>query len=150
MRTFILVFVVFVAPLVCQAGPLARQYGNGYDGGLWGDSLVELVKKKPNGNHYFSNLGGLRTYHVENDQPMFDLARKHMRNYYFFDDTDSVVSVSIAFPYEERMKLMAALPLSYGPYKTMVTKGIANIYTWPSDDGTTISLRETLSPTIGI
>lgn len=150
MRHVILAFAIVFAPAICHAGALAQRYGMGFEGVLWGDSLEELVKKVPNGNHYFSNFGGLRTYHVEDEQAMFGLARKHMQDYYFFDESDSVVSVVLMFPYEERMKLMGTLTVSFGPYRRMQTKGITTIYTWPADDGTIISLEETSSPNLGI
>lgn len=73
-----------------------------------------------------------------------------MRVYYFFDETDSVASVAVMFPYEERQKLLGILTLSFGPYQGRITKGISTIYMWPADDGTTLSVEETLDPKLGI
>jgi hypothetical protein len=150
MRYVAFVLVIVLAPLMSNAGPLSRQYGAGFEGVSWGDSLQELVKKVPNGNHYFAYGGGQREYSVVNEKGMFGLSRSNMRLYYFFDETDSVVSVAIMFPYEERMKLLGALTLSFGPYQRIYTKGISNFYVWATDDGTVLTVQETLDPAIGI
>jgi hypothetical protein len=142
--------MIFLTPIISNAGALSRQYGTGFEGVAWGDSLEDLVKKVPSGDHYFAYGGGQREYSVLNEKEMFGLSRSHMRVYYFFDDSESVMSIALMFPYEERMKLMGALTLSYGPYQRMYTKGISNIYVWPADDGTTITVQETHDPAVGI
>jgi hypothetical protein len=150
MRHVAYVLMILLTPLISNAGALSRQYGTGFEGVSWGDSLEELVKNVPGGDHYFAYGGGQREYSVPNEKEMFGLPRSHMRVYYFFDDSESVMSISVMFPYEERMKLMGALTLSYGPYQRMYTKGISNFYVWPADDGTTITVQETLDPAVGI
>jgi hypothetical protein len=117
---------------------------------LWGDSLEELVAKVPGGQHYFAHGGGQRDYSVANEKELLGLPRNHMQVHYFFDENNSVVSVSIMFPYEQRARLLGSLTLSYGTYKQRYTKGISNYYVWPTDDGTTISVVETFDPKIGI
>jgi hypothetical protein len=150
MRHVAYVLMILLIPLISNAGAVSRQYGTGFEGVSWGDSLEELVKKVPSGDHYFAYGGGQREYSVLNEKEMFGLSRSHMRVYYFFDESESVMSIAVMFPYEERMKLMGALTLSYGPYQRMYTKGISNFYVWPADDGTTITVQETLDPAVGI
>lgn len=150
MRNVLLGFLFAMVPLTSSAGAIARQYGSGFEGVSWGDSLAELMAKRPGGDHYFAVGGGQREYSVPDEKPMFGLSRSHMRAYYFFDETDSVVSVSVIFPYEQRAKLLGTLTLSFGPYQRTYTKGISNYYFWPRDDGTTIILEETLDPSYGI
>jgi hypothetical protein len=150
MRHVAYVLMILLLPLISNAGAVSRQYGTRFEGVSWGDSLEELVKKVPSGDHYFAYGGGQREYSVLNEKEMFGLSRSHMRVYYFFDESESVMSIAVMFPYEERMKLMGALTLSYGPYQRMYTKGISNFYVWPTDDGTTITVQETLDPAVGI
>lgn len=150
MRHLALVLAIVLVPLIGHAGGISRQYGTGFEGVSWGDSLQDVVKKVPNGDHFFAFPAAQRRYSVVNEKEMFGLPRSHMRLYYFFDETDSVVSVDVTFPYEERMKLIGYLTASFGPYQRMFTKGISNVYVWPTDDGTTLSVRETLDPAIGI
>jgi hypothetical protein len=150
MRRILLALLIGMVPLTSGAGAISRQYASGFESVSWGDSLAELVAKHPGGDHFFAYGGGQRVYSVPDETPIFGIARSHMRAYYFFDETDSVVSVSVVFPYEQRTKLLGALTVSFGPYKQMYTKGISTFYTWPSDDGTAIIVEATLDPSYGI
>jgi hypothetical protein len=150
MRHVLLGLLIGTVPLTSGAGAIARQYASGYEGVSWGDSLAELVTKHPGGDHYFAYGGAQREYSVLDEKPMFGLSRSHMQVYYFLDETDSVVSISVMFPYEQREKLLGALTLSFGPYQRMYTKGISAHYSWRRDDGTGIILEETLDPSYGI
>jgi hypothetical protein len=87
---------------------------------------------------------------VSDETPLFGISRSNMRVIYFFDETDSVVSVAVGFPYEQRAKLLGALTLSFCSYKRMYTRGISAVYEWASDDGTGITVWETLDPSYGI
>jgi hypothetical protein len=150
MRRIIFALLIGMAPLAGGAGAIARQYAPGFEGVSWGDSLAELVAKHPGGDHYFAYGGGQRDYNVSDETPLFGISRSNMRVNYFFDETDSVVSVAVGFPYEQRAKLLGALTLSFGSYKRMYTKGISAVYEWASDDGTGITVWETLDPSYGI
>ena len=87
---------------------------------------------------------------MSDETPLFGISRSNMRVIYFFDETDSVVSVAVGFPYEQRAKLLGALTLSFCSYKRMYTRGISAVYEWASDDGTGITVWETLDPSYGI
>jgi hypothetical protein len=138
-------------PPIAAAGPIARQYSLGFDGVSWGDSVAEVMDKHPGGEHFFATRSGAhREYSVPNDRPLFGLSRTNMRDYYFFDDTDSVQSVSVSFPYEERESLLIMLTLTFGPVRSTATKGIETVYYWKSDDGTAIALRQTSHSPNGI
>jgi hypothetical protein len=146
----IIALLIAMAPLTTKAGALERQFGGGYEGVIWGASLAELVQLRPGGEHFFAAVGGVREYGLLDERSMFGITRGQMRAHYFLDDTNSVVSVGLTFPFDHRQKLLGALVLSFGPYARTVVKGITTSYLWPRDDGIGLSLRETIDPSFGI
>jgi hypothetical protein len=150
MKRFLFALFVGIVPLTSSAGAIAQQYAAGFEGVLWGDSLAELVAKHAGGDHFFAFGGGHRVYIVADEKPMFGISRRRMQVSYFFDEAESVVSVEVGFPYDQRMKLLGFLTLSFGPYQRTYTQGISTIYQWASDDGTGISVQETSDPSYGM
>jgi hypothetical protein len=150
MRYTILGLMIAVLPLTSRAGPIARQFASGYDGVVWGSSLVELVGIHPRGQHYFAVGSGVRDYGLPDEKTMFGILRSHMQVVYFLDETSSVVSASLTFPFEQRQKLLGTLIVSFGPHQSMFVKGISTYYAWRRDDGVGIVVRATLDPTFGI
>jgi hypothetical protein len=149
-RYVLIVLLLAATPLTTRAGALAREFGSGYEGVAWGDSLEDLVKMHPGGDHFFAFGDGVRDYALLDERPIFGIPRNRMRARYFLDDTNSVVSVGLTFPYDQRQKLLGALVLSYGPYKRTATKGIRATYSWARDDGVSLSVVETFDPSFGI
>lgn len=149
-HTMFILLIIAMAPLTTRAGAIARQFASGYEGVSWGASLAELVELRPGGDHFFALGGGVRDYGLSDEVSMFGIPRSQMRVRYFLDDTNSVVSAGLTFPYEERQKLLGTLILSFGPHQHMSVKGISTYYTWPRDDGIGITLRATLDPSFGI
>ena len=150
MRLAILALIIALVPFTSGAGPISRQFGSGYGGVPWGSSLPELVAAHPGGTHFFAYGGGQREYNLPDEKPMFGISRSGMQVYYFLDETGSVVSASLTFPYEYRQKLLGSLILSFGPYQQMQTKGISTYYLWQRDDGTGVTAEATLDPDYGI
>jgi hypothetical protein len=150
MRQMLIAFLIATAPLTTNAGALARDFGSGYEGVAWGDSLEDLVKLHPGGDHFFAFGAGTRDYALPDERPIFGIPRNRMRVRYFLDDTNSVVSVGLTFPYDQRQKLLGALVLTYGPYRRTTTKGISATYLWTRDDGVGLSVVETFDPSFGI
>jgi hypothetical protein len=150
MRQLLMVLLIATTPLTTKAAALAREFGSGYEGVAWGDSLDDLVKMHPGGDHFFAVGDGVRDYALLDERPIFGIPRNRMRARYFLDDTNSVVSVGLTFPYDQRQKLLGALVLSYGPYKRTATKGIRASYVWARDDGVGLAVVETLDPSFGI
>jgi len=150
MRHIIVTLLVAIAPLTTKAGAIERQFGAGYEGVVWGASLAELVQLQPGGDHFYADGVGVRDYALLDEHSLYGISRSQMRVRYFLDDTNSVVSVGLTFPYDQRQKLLGALVLSFGPYKRPLVKGISTYYIWTRDDGVSLSLRETLDPVFGI
>jgi len=145
-----LALLIALASPVTRAGAIARQFSAGYDGVSWGISLAELVEIRPGGYHYFAVGEGDRDYTFSDEKALFGIPRNGMRTRYYLDDTASVVSAGVMFPYEQLHKLLGTMILSFGPYQRMVVKGISTYYFWPRDDGMSLVVRATLDPSFGM
>ena len=64
--------------MTTNAGALAREFGSGYEGIAWGDSLEELVKIHPGGDHFFEVGWGARDYAFLDERPIFGISRNRM------------------------------------------------------------------------
>jgi hypothetical protein len=127
-RYIIFFLLVATVPIpAAEAGPIAHMFEGGYDMVPWGIS-----------------------YLLSDERALFGIARPRMRVRYFLDDTNSVSSVALTFPYSQRQKLLGMLIVSFGPYQRMFSKGISTYYVWKRDDGIGIVLAATLDPTYGI
>ena len=151
MRSVILLLICAMVPIsVAEAGAIAHMFEAGYDLVPWGTSLEDLVAGHAGGDHFFATGTGNRDYFLLDEKTMFGIARPRMRVHYFLDDTNSVTSVALTFPYPQRQKLLGMLTLSFGPYQRTFSKGVSTYYVWKRDDGIEIDLRDTLDPTYGI
>jgi len=124
-RYLVLLLLVATAPITAtEAGPIAHMFEGGYDVVPWGTSLEDLIAGHPGGDHFFAAGTGDRDYLLSDEKALFGIARPRMRVRYFLDDTNSVSSVALTFPYSQRQKLLGMLTVSFGTYQRMFSKGI--------------------------
>ena len=93
MRFVLLALMLVAFAPASGAGPLARQYGLGFEDLSWGDSIDDVVAKHPGGEHFYATGPGHRFYNVSDDKPVFGLPRAHMRDYFF------LTTRTVWFPY---------------------------------------------------
>jgi hypothetical protein len=150
MRRAILASAIFLAAFQSNAGPIAAQFGSGYEGVIWGTSLTKLVGMFPEGEHYFSTAPGARVYMVQNNDPILDVPRNGTRVQYQLGKNGGVESIAVGVPYERREQLLGTLMSLFGGYSASATVGTAVIYQWPLDNQIQISVRASKDPTNGI
>jgi hypothetical protein len=148
-RAIFLTAIFFVA-YQADAGPIAAQFGSGYEGVQWGTTLTKLVGLFPEGEHYFSTAPDSRVYMVQNNYPIFDVPRVGTRVQYALGINGGVESIAVGVPYERRDQLLGALLSLFGSYSATGTVGTAIIYQWPQDNQIQISVRASKNPTNGI
>lgn len=149
MYRHIVTLAALLIPLASLGGSLATQFAPGYENVPWGTSLANLVALRPEGYHKFASEPADRTFELEDEAPLFGIARKKMRTYYVIHK-DAVCGIWAYVPYESRQQLLGLLTLSFGPYQDMKVKGISTYYWWPLDDGFRLQLIATLDPAYGI
>lgn len=132
------------------AGPVAEQFGSGYDGVSWGLSLAQLVGMIPEGDHYFSTSLGHRVYTVKNDEPFLGVPRAGTRIQYHLGIGGVVESIAVGIPYERREQLFGALIPQFGRPTRVDEVGNSLIYTWPQDRDVRIRVRASKDPRYGI
>ncbi|HXJ40693.1 MAG TPA: hypothetical protein VNH18_15540 [Bryobacteraceae bacterium] len=150
MRRAFFISVILLVAHQSKAGPIAAQFGSGYEGVYWGTSLTKLVGMFPDGEHYFSTSPGERVYLVQNNYPIFDVPRTGTRVQYHLGKDGGVEYIAIGVPYERRDQLLGTLLSLFGSYSAPRTVGTAVIYHWPRDNQVTISVRASKDPTNGI
>ncbi|HTD73900.1 MAG TPA: hypothetical protein VK652_10265 [Steroidobacteraceae bacterium] len=150
MRCCKIFLLLALLPHASHAGALADKFAQGFADVAWGTSLAKVVNLHPEGFHVFAVGPGERLYEMQNEQPLFGIARDRKVLAYGFDPaTGGMREIQIYFPYEFREKLLGTLTLSFGPYTKMEAKGISTMYYW-LDNGTFLELRATLDPAFGI
>ena len=133
-----------------MGGPIADQFGSGYNGVRWGLPLADLVGMMPEGDHYFSTAPGERVYTVRTDDSLFGVPRQGMRVQYHLGKNGGVEYVAIAIPYERRGELVSVLMSQFGVYSATRDVGTAQIFDWKPDRGIHMAVRVSRDVHLGI
>jgi len=132
------------------SGPIAEQFGSGYEGVKWGSPLADLVGMLPQGEHYFSTAPGERVYIVRNDDPLLGVPRTGNRVQYHFGKDGGVESIAIGVPYDRYQQLLGALISQFGPYAASRDVGAVTKFWWKEDQGVVIAVRVSREARYGI
>jgi hypothetical protein len=150
MRCAIFLTAILFATDQSCAGPIAVEFGSGFEGVLWGTSLTQLVGLSPDGEHYFSTAPGERVYLVRNNDPILGVPRAGTRLQYHLGKDGGVESIAVGVPYERRDQLLGVLLSLFGSYSATRTVGTAIVYQWQRDNHIAINVRASKDPTNGI
>ena len=149
MRRKLFAGLLIAAPSAAWCGPIADQFGSGYEGVTWGLRLADLVGMMPGGDHYWSTAPGKRVYVVKNDAPLFGVPREGTRVQYHLGKDGGVEHIAIGVPYERREQVLSSLNLQFGGYVAH-DFGPATCYMWGEDRQVRLSLCVSRDPRYGI
>jgi len=150
MRCNLALALLIVGSAPAWGGPIAEQFGSGYDGVRWGLPLSDLVGMMPEGEHYFANGPGHRDYAVKSDAPLLGVPRSGTRVRFYLDKDDRVETIAISIPYDQYQHLLGVLISQFGRYTQVSDIGAMTHYWWKDDQQVRVGLRVTKDPRYGI
>ena len=135
---------------VAHAGPIADRFVSGVLGMQWGSSLDSVVGALPQGDHVYGTSRGNRGYVVKDDQDFLGVARRGHNIVYWFDENDTLESVTLSFPHERKDELMGALILLSGHSGRQAIHKRSHVNIWGDHYGISIYLKTTIDEQNGI
>jgi hypothetical protein len=115
---WILILTLSLSPMGAFAEDISSTFRDGIFGVPWGVPLDSVIGMFPEGDSVPLGIAGYQGFWVKDGQTFLGVVRERNGVLYGVDDRDGVSVAAIAFPYNRKEELLAALTQMFGPPTT--------------------------------